>query len=41
MKYLQWFETEEQYLNEKESLEYPQVSLTQDNGKVWVWGEDN
>lgn len=30
------FETEEQYLNKKESLEYPQVSLTNNNGKIWV-----
>ena len=36
MEKLRKFETEEQYLNEKESLEYPSVSLTQDNGKVWV-----
>ena len=36
MEKLRKFETEEQYLNEKESLEYPQVSLTQDNGKVWI-----
>ena len=36
MEKLRKFETEEQYLNEKESLEYPSVSLTADNEKVWV-----
>ena len=36
MEKLRKFETEEQYLNEKESLEYPQISLTADNEKVWV-----
>ena len=36
MEKLRKFETEEQYLNEKESLEYPQVSLTNNNGKIWV-----
>ena len=30
------FETEEKFLNIKNSLEYPQVSLTDDNSKVWV-----
>ena len=41
MEKLRKFETEEQYLNEKESLEYPCVSLTDDNGKVWVKEEEN
>lgn len=34
MEKLRKFETEEQFFNEIET--YPQVSLTQDNGKVWV-----
>ena len=36
MEKLRNFKTEEQFLTIKESLEYPQVSLTEDNGKVWV-----
>lgn len=36
MEKLRKFKTEEEFLNIKNSLEYPQVSLTQDNGKVWV-----
>lgn len=36
MEKLRKFETEEQYLNEKETLEYPCVSLTADNEKVWI-----
>lgn len=34
MEKLRKFETEEQFFNEIET--YPQVSLTQDNGKVWI-----
>ena len=34
MEKLRKFETEEQFFNEIET--YPQVSLTDDNGKVWV-----
>lgn len=30
------FKTEQEYNNVKSSLEYPQVSLTSDNEKVWV-----
>ena len=41
MEKLRKFNTEEEFLNIKNSLEYPQVSLTQDNGKVWVKEEDN
>ena len=41
MKDLKFFETENEYINEKESFEYPQVSFTNDNGKVWVKEEDN
>ena len=36
MKKLRKFNLENDYLEIKESLEYPQVSLTKDNGKVWV-----
>lgn len=36
MEKLRKFETEEQFLTIKDSLEYPQVSLTADNEKVWV-----
>lgn len=36
MKKLRKFEIEEQYLNEKESLKYPQVLLTEDNEKLWI-----
>lgn len=41
MEFLRQFETESEYINEKESFEYPQVSFTNDNGKVWVKDEDN
>ena len=36
MEKLRKFKTEEEFLNIKNSLKYPQVSLTDDNGKVWV-----
>lgn len=36
MKDLRIFETESEYKNKKVSFEYPQVSYTEDNSKVWV-----
>ena len=36
MKDLRFFETESEYINEKESLYIPTVSLTDDNGKLWI-----
>lgn len=36
MENLKKFETEEQYLIIKDTIEYPQVSYTEDNEKVWV-----
>ena len=36
MEKIRKFETEQEYLDIKNSFEYPQVSLTDDNGKVWV-----
>ncbi len=41
MEKLRKFNTEEEFLNVKNSLDYPQVSLTQDNGKVWVKEDGN
>ena len=41
MEKLRKFKTEEEFLNIKNSLEYPQVSLTDDNGKVWVKEKEN
>ncbi len=41
MEKLRKFETEEEFLNEKNSFNYPTVSLTDDNGKVWVMEEEN
>ena len=41
MEFLKFFETENEYMNEKDSFEYPQVSFTNDNGKVWVKDEEN
>ena len=41
MEKLKKFETEEKFLNIKDTLEYPQVSLTDDNGKIWVNESEN
>ena len=40
MKNLLTFKTEEEYSTYKENINYPNVSLTEDNNKVWV-GKDN
>ena len=41
MKNLKNFETEEEFNNIKDSLEYPSLSYTDDNGKVWIENEQN
>lgn len=39
MEKLRKFETEEEFLNEKNSLGYPNVSYTKDSEKVWIKGD--